>query len=132
MADDVSPPTIIALKSAFLTAQIRSLSRPLQPSSSFLETNAESENALRQRNIDDALQKLNDRLKRHNKLKYGPQAQRHVAEQIDALYWSAGERGVVTLGLGEEWVERGTDYSMLCQSTRLLYLPASFVIRIWI
>lgn len=50
-------------------------------------------------------------LKSHNRLAYGPQAQRHVAEQVDKLYWNAGERGIVTTGVGEEWAERGSDYS---------------------
>lgn len=31
-------------------------------------------------------------------------------EQVDGLYWGKGEQGVVTLGVGEEWVERGSDY----------------------
>ena len=64
--------------------------------------------ALRQKSIDDALYKLNGLLRKHNKLAYGPQAQRHVAEQVDRLYWAAGERGV-NLDV-EEWAARGADY----------------------
>ena len=30
-----------------------------------------------------------------------------MAEQIDRLYWGAGERGMTVFG--EEWAERGTD-----------------------
>ncbi|CZR53019.1 uncharacterized protein PAC_02897 [Phialocephala subalpina] len=106
-----SAPTIIDLKTSFLRAQILSLSQPLRPSTTFVETNISSEeNALRQKAIDEALYKLNGQLKKHNKLSYGPQAQRHVAEQVDRLYWNAGERGVNTLGLGEEWAETGSDY----------------------
>ncbi|KAE8441581.1 hypothetical protein EG329_004666 [Mollisiaceae sp. DMI_Dod_QoI] len=106
-----SAPTIIDLKSSFLRAQILSLSQPLRPSTTFTESNISAEeNALRQKSIDEALYKLNGLLKKHNKLSYGPQAQRHVAEQVDRLYWNAGERGVNTLGLGEEWAERGSDY----------------------
>jgi hypothetical protein len=107
----MAAPTIIDLKTTFLRQQILLLSQPLKPSSDFLASNASStDNTLRQRSIDDALHKLNTQLRKHNKLAYGPQATRHVAEQIDKLYWNAGER-VVTVG-GEEWCERGVDLSM--------------------
>lgn len=106
-----SAPTIIDLKTSFLRAQILSLSQPLKPSASFTQSNVSAEeNALRQRSIDETLYKLNGLLKKHNKLSYGPQAQRHVAEQVDRLYWNAGERGVTALGLGEEWAERGSEF----------------------
>lgn len=97
-----SAPTIIDLKTQFLRTQIQTLSTPLRTPS--LETD------LRPRHIDDALQKANAQLKKHNKLAYGPQALRHVAEQVDRLYWNAGERGVV--GEAEEWGRRGCDYRM--------------------
>jgi Kinetochore complex Fta4 of Sim4 subunit, or CENP-50 len=100
-------PTIIDLKTRFLRAQILALSQPLRPSHSFQPSTSDEENALRQKSIDEALNKLNGLLKKHNKLSYGPQAQRHVAEQVDRLYWGAGERGVNVFG--EEWAERGTD-----------------------
>ncbi|KAN0113073.1 Kinetochore Sim4 complex subunit Fta4 [Hyaloscypha variabilis] len=104
-----SAPTIIDLKLQFLTSQILALSTPLSPSSAFVSSNSSAEeNALRQKSIDEALHKLNGLLKKHNRLAYGPQAKRHVAEQVDRLYWVAGERGVQ--GGGEEWVERGVDY----------------------
>ncbi|RAL61333.1 hypothetical protein DID88_009469 [Monilinia fructigena] len=54
--------------------------------------------------------KLNTILKQHNKVSYPPQAQRHVAEQIDQLYWDAGERDVNMNG--EEWSEKGADYRL--------------------
>lgn len=107
-----SAPTIIDLKISFLRAQILSLSQPLRPSAKFTETNSFiEENALQQKNIDEALYKLNGILKKHNKLSYAPQAQRHVAEQVDRLYWNAGERGVNVIGAGEEWSAKGSDYS---------------------
>lgn len=101
-------PTIIDLKTSFLHAQILALSQPLRPSSDFASSISAEENALRQKSIDDALYKLNGLLRKHNKLAYGPQAQRHVAEQVDRLYWAAGERGV-NLDV-EEWAARGADY----------------------
>ena len=103
-------PTIIDLKTSFLRTQIQTLSQPLRPSSSPLPE-TEEDAPLRQRAIDDALLKLNAQLKKHNKLAYGPQAMRHVAEQIDRLYWNAGERTVVG-DVGEEWAERGCDFRM--------------------
>jgi hypothetical protein len=102
-----SAPTVIDLKLSFLRSQILLLSQPIRPSSHILTTISAEENALRQKSIDEALYKLNGLLKQHNKLSYGPQALRHVAEQVDRLYWSAGERGIE--GGGEEWVERGAD-----------------------
>ncbi|QSZ32971.1 hypothetical protein DSL72_002555 [Monilinia vaccinii-corymbosi] len=103
-------PTIIDLKSSFLRAQILALSQPLQPSQDWQASISEEENTLRQRAIDEALFKLNTILKQHNKTSYPPQAQRHVAEQIDQLYWAAGERDVNMNG--EEWSEKGADYRL--------------------
>jgi len=103
-------PTIIELKTAFLRAQIRTLSQPLTPSPTVLTHLTTDEHALRQRNIDNALAKLNAQIRKHNKLAYGPQALRHVADQIDRLYWAAGERDVNVVGL--EWVERRADYRL--------------------
>lgn len=104
-----SAPTIIDLKLRFLNSQILALSNPLSPSSTFLTSNSSAEeNALRQKSIDEALHKLNGLLKKHNRLAYGPQAKRHVAEQVDRLYWVAGDRDVH--GDGEEWAEKGIDY----------------------
>jgi len=108
-------PTIIDLKIAFLRSQILALSAPLRPSATFTSTNASSpaETAIREKALDDALYKLNAQVRKHNKLVYGPQATRHVAEQIDQLYWSAGERGIRTGGGEDErWKEVGSDLSM--------------------
>ncbi|TVY14602.1 hypothetical protein LARI1_G007238, partial [Lachnellula arida] len=102
-----STPTIIDLKTAFLRTQIQALSQPLRAPSSLPETGEDA--PLRQRNIDDALQKLNAQVKKHNRLVYGPQAMRHVAEQVDRFYWNAGERNVLG-GIGEDWAERGCDF----------------------
>ncbi len=110
-----SAPTILDLKSSFLRAQILALSQPLRPSATFIASNtSDEENALRQKAIDDALIKLNNQLKQHNRLSYGPQVQRHVAEQVDKLYWNAGERGLRLLGAQDQWADRGSDYSAYC------------------
>ncbi|APA07510.1 hypothetical protein sscle_03g022800 [Sclerotinia sclerotiorum 1980 UF-70] len=110
-------PTIIDLKSSFLRAQIFALSQPLQPSQDWQDSISEEENTLRQRAIDEALFKLNTILKQHNKISYPPQARRHVAEQIDQLYWAAGETDVNVNG--EEWSEKGADYRLTSNIEKL-------------
>ncbi|KAG9235449.1 kinetochore Sim4 complex subunit Fta4 [Amylocarpus encephaloides] len=105
--------TITHLKTVFLRSQITTLSTPFRPSSTFLDAQTHADDALRPRHLDEALTKLNTRLKHHNKTAYGSQAVRHVAGQIDRLYWNAGDRGAARgVGAGgEEWVVRGGDLS---------------------
>jgi hypothetical protein len=100
-----APPTILDLKLSFLRSQIQALSQPLNLPSNYQP--ASEENALRQTAIDAALLKLNEAIKKHSKLVYSSQAQRHLAEQIDRLYWQAGEQDV-DIGDG---LERGADLS---------------------
>lgn len=60
------------------------------------------------------MERVNALLKKHNKLFYGPQATRHVAEQVDTLYWAYGEPSASLSGgvlPGEEWRDRGEDLS---------------------
>lgn len=109
MANTLNP-TVIELKTSFLRSQILALSQPLRPSQDFVASNtSEAETALRQKAVDDALYKLNGLLKKHNKAAYGPQATRHVAEQVDRLYWNSGERSVIASS--DAWREKGADYS---------------------
>ncbi|KAI9643777.1 hypothetical protein NHQ30_007126 [Ciborinia camelliae] len=115
---DSNEPTIIDLKTSFLRAQILALSQPLHPSQDWQASIPEEENTLRQRAIDEALFKLNTILKQHNKISYPPQARRHVAEQVDQLYWAAGERDLNVNR--EEWNEKGADYRL---STNIEKLP---------
>ncbi|KAK1831578.1 kinetochore Sim4 complex subunit Fta4 [Podospora conica] len=84
-----TPPTVVHLKQSFLTTQTRLLSQPLAPSRAWLTTNDAHDDALPPKAVDDALFKLNQRLQQHTRRVYAPQATRHVAEQIDALYWNA-------------------------------------------
>ncbi|KUI61365.1 Kinetochore protein fta4 [Cytospora mali] len=88
-------PTIPTLKQNFLTTQTRLLSQPLQPSRTWRRANDSAEDATRvpERAVDDALFRLNHTLQQHARRVYAPQATRHVAEQIDRLYLSVGERG---------------------------------------
>ncbi|KAK4033225.1 kinetochore Sim4 complex subunit Fta4 [Parachaetomium inaequale] len=92
-----TPPTVLSLKQSFLTTQTRLLSQPLTPTRAWLSSNNNSntnnktqdEEALPSKALDDALFKLNHRLQQHARRAYAPQATRHVAEQIDQLYWNA-------------------------------------------
>lgn len=84
-----APPTVVHLKQSFLTTQTRLLSQPLAPSRDWLTTNTTHDGGLPPKAVDDALFKLNQRLQQHTRRVYAPQATRHVAEQIDALYWNA-------------------------------------------
>jgi hypothetical protein len=122
----IQVPTIIDLKTAFLRTQIQSLSRPLAvPHSFHAKAPAESSQVtrLRQKSIDEALYKLNTLIKQHSKLVYPAFAQRHVAEQIDALYWAAGEGDLVVEE--EEGFRRGADYCMYCISFHFIFLFTS-------
>lgn len=102
-------PTIIDLKTAFLRAQITSLSQPIIPTPGWQDASQpdDAQHALRQKAVDEALYKLNALIKQHNKRAYSAPAVRHVAEQIDALYWGSAERDVHPV---EEGLEVGTDY----------------------
>lgn len=102
-----SAPTILDLKLAFLRSQIQALSAPLRLPPNYHPPNADQ--TIRQRAIDDALFQLNARIQEHSKLVYSAQAQRHVAEQVDALYWMAGDRDV-SGELARGQLEIGTDF----------------------
>ncbi|KAK6836761.1 hypothetical protein PG987_007256 [Apiospora arundinis] len=94
----MAPPTILAHKSAFLTAQTLRLSQNLAPSGAWRnhvfnqeEDAAEQEDGQRaavvtEKAADDALYRLNHALQQHARRVYAPQATRHVAEQIDQLF----------------------------------------------
>lgn len=87
-----TPPTVVSLKQSFLTTQTRLLSQPLTPTRAWRTSNSDDPSvALPEKAIDDALFKLNHHLQQHARRVYAPQATRHVAEQIDQLYWNAAE-----------------------------------------
>ncbi|RYP03723.1 hypothetical protein DL764_004947 [Monosporascus ibericus] len=103
------PPTILAHKTDFLNAQTLQLSQALTPSNAWRRASNKRRAAVRsgdkgnendsatplsEKAVDDALYRLNHALLQHSRRVYAPQATRHVAEQIEALYLEAGERGV--------------------------------------
>jgi predicted translin family RNA/ssDNA-binding protein len=102
-------PTIIDLKLAFLQRQIQALSQPITLPRNYKPE--DEDHALRQKSINDALEKVNLKLREHNHLVYSAQAQRHVAEQIDALYWRSAERAAEGME-SEGSLQVGMDFSM--------------------
>lgn len=103
--------TIVDIKDSFLQSQIRALNLELQPSQNWQGNPLDEHADLRTKDVGDALRALNSKLKEHNLLVYNAPSRRHICEQIDKLYWDAGERGV---NIAEtEWKERGADYCML-------------------
>ncbi|KAK1971429.1 hypothetical protein LZ32DRAFT_605273 [Colletotrichum eremochloae] len=82
------PPTVIAQKQAFLAAQNRLLSQPLQPSPSWLAANEAAEAPIPDPVVEHVVARLNTAVLQHSRRAYSHQASRHVAEQIDALYLS--------------------------------------------
>ncbi|KAI1761934.1 kinetochore Sim4 complex subunit Fta4 [Hypoxylon sp. FL1150] len=91
----MAPPTILAHKSSFLTAQTLQLSQSLAPSAAWREANSNAaEGGLSDRVVDEVLYRANHALQQHARRVYAPQASRHVAEQIEALYLEAAEKAV--------------------------------------
>ena len=110
-------PTVLALKQTFLTTQTRVLSQPLAPSRAWRNANDAAEDGLTEKAVDDALVRVNHIIQQHARRVYAPQATRHVAEQIDRLYWNAGERiAARDEEAGDvEGLSTGADYgSLLC------------------
>ncbi|XDG04671.1 hypothetical protein ABKA04_004286 [Annulohypoxylon sp. FPYF3050] len=98
----MAPPTILAHKSSFLTAQTLQLSQSLAPSAAWRASNAKiAEGGLPDRLVDEVLYRANHVLLQHARRVYAPQASRHVAEQIEALYLEAAEKAVRGNGAGE-------------------------------
>lgn len=118
-------PTILTLKQNFITTQTRLLSQPLQPSRAWRRANEaaaandEDAAAVSERAVDDALFRLNHTLQQHSRRVYATQATRQVAEQVDKLYMSAGERHAAAAAADDDdddadedgWRNVGADYA---------------------
>ncbi|KAI1293897.1 kinetochore Sim4 complex subunit Fta4 [Xylaria venustula] len=101
----MAPPTIIAHKSDFLATQTLHLSQALAPSATWLASNERAEDGLPARAVDDAVYRLNHTLAQHARRVYAPQASRHIAEQIQALFYDEAERAL----RGDEGEDDGGD-----------------------
>ncbi|KAH8785681.1 kinetochore Sim4 complex subunit Fta4 [Diaporthe sp. PMI_573] len=113
-------PTILTLKQNFITTQTRLLSQPLQPSRAWRRANEaaaandEDAAAVTEKAVDDALFRLNHTLQQHSRRVYVPQATRQIAEQVDKLYLSAGERQSLDDDDADDddaWRNVGADYA---------------------
>ncbi|KAK4217167.1 kinetochore complex Fta4 of Sim4 subunit, or CENP-50-domain-containing protein [Rhypophila decipiens] len=104
------PPTVVSIKQDWLATQTRLLSQDLEPSRAWRAANDDEKGntndngapiGLPDKAVDDAIWALNHRLQQHAKRVYSRQATRHIAEQIDQLYWDASNRAAGT-GLEDE------------------------------
>ncbi|KAI9730872.1 MAG: hypothetical protein M1834_005590 [Cirrosporium novae-zelandiae] len=85
-----SDDTVIEIKKKFLKTQIGVLSVPFQITSNWQDAVPVPEQGdLPERAVDEALIKAHTIVLRHNNAVYSSQAQRHIAEQIDQLYWNS-------------------------------------------
>lgn len=113
MSDNSS--TVVASKSKFLRAQIRILSQPLQPAarrredrgtlteSAVTEATREGLSCHLASEIRREAEKttVNRLVRRHNQSVFSAVAVRHVAEQIDRLYWDNGAPELYDEGFDE-------------------------------
>ncbi|KAJ9608266.1 hypothetical protein H2200_007254 [Cladophialophora chaetospira] len=74
--------SITSLKSAFIRTQVRQLETPLRPPP------PTEEGRLSDKQINDLVEKVNEKIRQHNRLIFSTQSQRHVAEQIESLHWN--------------------------------------------
>lgn len=102
--------TIIDLKLSFLRSQLLILNAPLSPSPRWREAGPVPEQGeLKEKLVQEAVQKLNNIIRHHNRTVYSSQSLRHVAEQIDTLFWEAGAPPLHDDEIEEGDVDRDTD-----------------------
>ena len=129
--------TVLDAKAAFLRQQIRLLSQPLQPSASWRDlapSDTDDLPDLSTKTIDAVMARVNEKLKQHNKNVYSALSQRHVAEQIDALYWNQvveedGEAGADALAVSRDVdLTQGEEVAQLPEELRELQIHSSAVV----
>ncbi|KAI9669498.1 MAG: hypothetical protein M1829_005087 [Trizodia sp. TS-e1964] len=69
--------------------------------------------------VTDALQKLNAALRHHTKASCSSLAARHVAEQIDALYWRQASSNSLTVSGDNDVLSSHTDLRVPGAAARL-------------
>ncbi|CAK7271592.1 hypothetical protein SEPCBS57363_004701 [Sporothrix epigloea] len=140
----MDPPTVIALKQAFLELETRQLAQSLAPSRAWQRKNDLRENnrglssasgaaltggsstndggrRLPPKIVDDVLARANQILILHGRRVHPPAAVRHVAEQLDRLYQNASDQMVAAPSdLNNEILDRGMDYTT---TSAILGLP---------
>ncbi|MCJ1250935.1 hypothetical protein MMC30_008163 [Trapelia coarctata] len=117
--------TIINLKISFLRSQLLILNAPLSPSPRWGDARPVPEQGeLKEKLVQEAVHKLNTLLRHHNRTVYSSQSLRHVAEQIDALFWEAGAPPLHCEDADPDTVDRDAD---LRESETILKLPEEWV-----
>ncbi|KAF1986888.1 hypothetical protein K402DRAFT_376895 [Aulographum hederae CBS 113979] len=96
----MSSDTVVALKTGFIRTQTRILSQALQPSKRWRNISKE-DGAISVAIIAEVTKEVNRLLRRHTKSAYSPLTIRHVAEQIDKLYWDAGAPDLFALEIDD-------------------------------
>lgn len=88
-----SKPSTFTAKTAFLSSQTRILSTLPQPPAQWQQNLPASDEHgdLSDSVLQQVLYKLSITARKHHNLVYSSQTLRHVAEQIDSLYWEAAE-----------------------------------------
>ncbi|KIH90438.1 hypothetical protein SPBR_01000 [Sporothrix brasiliensis 5110] len=128
----MDPPTVIAIKRAFLELATRQLAQPLTPSRTWQRRN-NSRGTIRGRDavaienstgdigdggrrippkvIDEVLVRTNQLLLLHSRRVHTSTAVRHVAEQLDQLYQATSDDLLALPNdAGSESLDRGSDY----------------------
>jgi hypothetical protein len=95
--------TITHQKQSFIRTVVRALDTPLTPSSNFHSHDLSSKTA------SDIIDKVNEKVRQHNRLLFSTQSQRHVAEQIESLYWNCAEKVIEDREVGNVSVRRDAD-----------------------
>jgi hypothetical protein len=83
--------SITSLKADFIRTQVRHLDILLEPSTQWrdlLPAAPADEGQLGDKTIADLVNRVNDKIRQHNRLIFSTQSQRHVAEQIESLHWN--------------------------------------------
>lgn len=119
--------SITAIKANFIRSQVRHLSAPLEPFPQHQPLSVDDDSdktRLSDKATRDIVQKVNDRIRQHNRRVYSAQSQRHVAEQIETLHWNQ-------VGSDEERAEFDTVAirrdAPLTQSDTVASLPENYV-----
>jgi len=108
-------PSIYTTKSAFLSNQVRVLSIIPTPPAHWREslpTTDDEHGDISDAVIKNVLYKLSIVARKHHNLVYSAQTLRHIAEQVDALYWSATEDVEGEVGAEVAVLRAGVDYRL--------------------
>ncbi|KAH8893144.1 hypothetical protein GQ53DRAFT_745400 [Thozetella sp. PMI_491] len=122
----MAPPAVTSRKQAFIASQTRLLEKPLEPSREWQRSNQNAEEGFSDRLLTEVFFKLNHKLQQHEHRVHPQQATRHVAEQIDALYWNAAERMTGREESGRDLPESLSMFADLTDPQTIATLPPAW------